>query len=83
MSCQMYEIDVRRNINGMRNGLSERRTTFNENLTEFVQKYVAVRYERNHKYLLLNRNNIALQIIVWQENFDCRRRNRDIDISPF
>jgi primosomal protein N'' len=52
--CQVYEMDLRRNVNGMGNGLFKQRTTFNENLTEFLQKYVVFGSERNRKCLLLN-----------------------------
>jgi hypothetical protein len=82
-SRQVYEINVRRNVIGMGNEMSKRRTTFSENLTESLQRNVVVGYERDQKYLWLNINHIPLPIIFCWDNFNFRRRNPYIDISTF
>jgi hypothetical protein len=70
-------------INGMRNRLSKPRRSINKNLTGCLQRYVVLGYEKNRKYLEFKINNIVLQIIAREHNFDFHRRNRDIHFSSF
>jgi hypothetical protein len=66
---------------GMINRLSKWRGSIDKNLTGCLQRYVVLQYERTIKYLILNTNNIVLQIISSEHNFDFHRTNRDIHIS--
>jgi hypothetical protein len=43
-----------------------------------LQGNVILQYERTRKYSILNTNNIALQIIASEHNFDFHRRPREI-----
>jgi formamidopyrimidine-DNA glycosylase len=67
----------------MRNGLSKRRGRIDKNLTERLQRYVILQYERTGKYLILNINNIALQVMLSEHHFDFdfHQTNPDIHIS--
>jgi hypothetical protein len=67
----------------MRNQLSKPHERTDKNLTGCLQIYVVLQYERVIKYLILNANNLALQIILSEHNFDFHRTNRDIHISTF
>jgi hypothetical protein len=55
---------------GMRNRLSKRHGSVDENLTGCLQRYAVLQYEITIKYLILNTNNIVLQIISSEHNFD-------------
>jgi hypothetical protein len=68
---------------GMRNRLSKPRERTNKNLTGCLQRYTVLQYEEKIVYLILNTNNIVLQIIPGEDNFDFHRINRDIHISTF
>jgi hypothetical protein len=57
-------------VMGMRNRLFKPHAPIGENLTGCLQRYVVLQYERTIKYLILNANNIALQIIFSEHLFD-------------
>jgi hypothetical protein len=52
--------------------------SIDKNLTGCLQRYVVLQYERMIKYLILNTNNIVLQIIPSEHNFDFHRRRGEI-----
>jgi hypothetical protein len=58
----------------MRNQPSNPRQSTTDNLTGCLQRYVAFGYERNGKYLDFKINNIVLQIIAREHNFDFHHR---------
>jgi hypothetical protein len=70
-------------VMGMKNRLSKRPVGIDKNLTGWLQRYVVLQYERMIKYLILNTNNVALQIILSEHIFDFHRTDRDIHISTF
>jgi hypothetical protein len=70
MACQIYEIAVNIRANGMRNRLIKPGERIVENLTGCFERYVVRGSERSCKYLFLNINNMVLQIIPKQHNFD-------------
>jgi hypothetical protein len=77
MSPQIHQVNRNINVNAMRNRWFRPRGSINKSLTGCLQRYIVLGDERNRTYLLLNMNNIALQIISWEHNFDFHRRNRD------
>jgi hypothetical protein len=68
-----YKANVNVGAMGMRNRLSKRGGPIDENLRGCFQRHVVLRYERTIKYLILNTNNIVLQIISSEHNFDFLR----------
>jgi hypothetical protein len=59
---------------GMRNRLSKPRGSIGNNMTGRLPRYVVLQYERIIKYLILNTNNAAFQIIHRDHNFAFHRR---------
>jgi hypothetical protein len=54
----------------MRNRLSKPREWTDKNLTGCLQGYTILQDEKTIKYLILNPNNIALQIVPTEHKFD-------------
>jgi hypothetical protein len=69
----------------MRNRLSKRGESIDKNLTGCLQRYGVLQYERMIKYFISNINNVVLQIIASERDFDFdfHRTDRDIHISTF
>jgi hypothetical protein len=61
-------------VMGMKNRLSKPRTSTDKNITGWLQRYVVLQYERMIQYLILNTNNIVLQMIPSEHDFDFHRR---------
>jgi hypothetical protein len=59
---------------GMTNWSAKRRQSIQGNLTRCLQRNVVFGYERMKKYSISNTNNIMLQIILKQHNFDFHGR---------
>jgi hypothetical protein len=74
---RMRKVNINVMAMGMRNRLSKRRGGIDGNLTGCLQGYVVLQYERTIKYLILNTNNIVLQIIPGEHNFDFHRTDRE------
>jgi hypothetical protein len=82
---RMHKVNMNVMAMGMRNRLVKRRGGIDENETGYLQRYVVRQYERIIKYLILNTNNVALQIIPSEHNFDFdfpRRRGEICPTSP-
>jgi hypothetical protein len=52
--------------------------SINENLTECLQRYVALEYERNGIHLASNINNLVVEILVKEHKFEFRHRTGEI-----
>jgi hypothetical protein len=68
MAHHIYEVSANIKVNGMRIWLSSPCDTIDENLTECLQKYLLLGYERKLKYLTLNANHNVLVIIPREHN---------------
>jgi hypothetical protein len=75
---RIYKVNVGVIAMGMRNRLSKARGSIDKNLTGCLQRYIVFQYERMIKYLILNTNNVAFQIIPNEHNFDFHRGPREI-----
>jgi hypothetical protein len=75
---RLRQVNLNVMVMGMRNRLWKRRGSIGKNLTGCLQRYVFLQYERMIKYLILNTNNIVLQIIPRENNFDSHRRPREM-----
>jgi hypothetical protein len=62
----------------MRNRLSKTHEWTHKNPTGCLQRYVVLQYERMIKYFILNTDNVVLQIIAREHNFDFHRRSREM-----
>jgi hypothetical protein len=67
----------------MRNRPSEPRRSISENQIACLQRYIVLGYERKRRYSKFKINNIVLQIILREYNFDFHQRNRDIQFPSF
>jgi hypothetical protein len=68
------EVKLNIRVNGMRNRPLSPSRSIQENVTGCLQKYVVLKYEISRKYLKFKINNIVLQIILREHNFDFHHR---------
>jgi hypothetical protein len=80
---QTYTVNMNNRSLRMRNRLSKRHERTKEDMTDCLQRYVVLQYERMIKYLILNTSTVALEIIFREHDFDFHWTVRDIHISTF
>jgi hypothetical protein len=75
---QIYKVNMSVIAMGMTNRLSKPLESIDKNLTGCLQRNMVLQYERTIKYLILNTNDIVLQIIPSEHNFDFHCRPGEI-----
>jgi hypothetical protein len=71
-------LNVNVSVMTMRNRLSNPIRSVHQNLTACLQRHVVLQTQRTRKYLVLNTNNSALQIIPSEYDLDFHRRPGEI-----
>jgi hypothetical protein len=83
MAHQIEDENVNIRAKGTRNRLSKPHRSVNKCLASCLQRSVVFGYERKRKDFNFQANNIVLQIMSMEHDFDFHRKNRDIHIFLF
>jgi hypothetical protein len=78
MAPQVYQVNVHITDKGVRNQLSERPGSIDNNPTGYLQRYVVLGRERNRKILEFKINYMLMEIMSWEHNVDFHHRTTGI-----